>query len=413
MVATFGVGAPSTAAEGAREEALLVEALDDVREGRLDDAIRSLERSLERAPNFRLARLVYADLLAAKSGVIPGFGGKGAGRRIAELRDEAQKRLRRHRIAVSHNRVPSAVLEFAPGQRRAVVVDVEDAALYLFENVDGAPRLVSHYYVSIGKNGAMKRREGDQRTPVGVYFTTGRIASRELPDFYGAGAFPVNYPNEWDRRLERTGYGIWIHGVPSDTYARPPRASDGCMAMANVHFSSLWDRIEQDATPVIIASSLAWVHPDVVAARSAELTTALHAWVQDWESRDLQRYAGHYSRDFRSESNDYASWIRHKRRVNASKKYIRVGVTELSLFGYPGERDMVVATFDQDYRSDNFSNRITKRQYWRREADGAWRIVYEGVVKLRAEHLRGVPYSARSKIAEITPRAGLRPVRRP
>ena len=30
----------------------------------------------------------------------------------------------------------------------------------------------------------------------------------------GDGAFPLNYPNEWDRRLNKTGSGIWLHGTP-------------------------------------------------------------------------------------------------------------------------------------------------------------------------------------------------------
>ena len=46
------------------------------------------------------------------------------------------------------------------------------------------------------------------------------------------------------------------------------------------------------------------------------------------------------------------------------------------MFRYPGE-NFVVVTFDQDYRSNNLSNVMSKRQYWIREG-GRWRIVYEG-----------------------------------
>jgi len=43
----------------------------------------------------------------------------------------------------------------------------------------------------------------------------------------------------------------------------------------------------------------------------------------------------------------------------------------------PRERDFVVVTFDQDYRSDGLSNVMRKRQYWVKE--GAQRkIIYEG-----------------------------------
>ena len=32
-------------------------------------------------------------------------------------------------------------------------------------------------------------------------------------DKYGVAAYPLDYPNAWDRFNERTGYGIWLHGV--------------------------------------------------------------------------------------------------------------------------------------------------------------------------------------------------------
>ena len=44
---------------------------------------------------------------------------------------------------------------------------------------------------------------------------------------------------------------------------------------------------------------------------------------------------------------------------------------------YPHERDVVVVTFDQDYRSNGLSNIMKKRQYWTKE-NGRWKILYEG-----------------------------------
>ena len=52
-----------------------------------------------------------------------------------------------------------------------------------------------------------------------MYHFTSVLSKSELPDFYGAGALPINYPNEWDRLNGRTGHGIWLHGTPADTYA--------------------------------------------------------------------------------------------------------------------------------------------------------------------------------------------------
>jgi len=50
------------------------------------------------------------------------------------------------------------------------------------------------------------------------------------------------------------------------------------------------------------------------------------------------------------------------------------------MFLYPGNERILVVTFDQDYTSDDLHRQFTKRQYWRREEDGKWRIIYEGSV---------------------------------
>ena len=64
--------------------------------------------------------------------------------------------------------------------------------------------------------------------------------------------------------------------------------------------------------------------------------------------------------------------------VNAGKAWVKVGIDDLSIFTYPGATDMMMVTFEQDYRSSNLSNRTSKRQYWVREGN-QWRILHEAV----------------------------------
>jgi murein L,D-transpeptidase YafK len=232
--------------------------------------------------------------------------------------------------------------------------------------------------VTIGKNGAGKYIEGDQKTPVGVYFVTGFINPDELPDLYGDGAFPINYPNAWDQRHGRTGYGIWLHGTPSTTYSRPPRDSNGCVIVSNQDLNVLSPFITKGHTPVIISDAIDWVTKQEWQKRSVEYETFVETWRQDWESRDVNLYLRHYSKEYSGLGKDYDSWVEYKRRVNPSKKFIKVNLTDTSMFLYPGEEQLMVVTFVQDYASDNFHRKFTKRQYWRMEDDGHWRIVYEG-----------------------------------
>jgi len=252
--------------------------------------------------------------------------------------------------------------------------------LYLFENRNGIPKLLTDFYVTIGKNGIGKFEEGDQKTPIGVYFVTSFIEPRELPDLYGDGAFPINYPNAWDRRNGHTGYGIWFHGTPSNTYSRPPRDSNGCIIVSNQDFMTVAPFMETGRTPVILAEKIDWIPQTDWVKQKKKFKQFIEQWRLDWESRDTNLYLSHYSKEYSGLGKDYGSWVDFKRRVNNSKKFIKVDISETSIFLYPDGANIIVVTFEQDYVSDTFKRRYRKRQYWRMEKDGEWRIFFEGSV---------------------------------
>jgi murein L,D-transpeptidase YafK len=331
-------------------------------------------------PNFRLAHLVRGDLLLARSRPLQTFGNVAKTvpqERIDDLRNEALARLGAQRQRPAEGRLPRLMLQLHSQQKHALLVDSKHSRLYVFANADGRPRLIADYYVTLGKNGMEKTREGDQKTPIGVYHVTANLPRQKLTDFYGAGAFPINYPNEWDRRKGRNGHGIWLHGTPSALYSRPPRASDGCIVLANPDLLTLGAYLQVGLTPVIIADEVEWSDAAAVEAERSSLAAALEQWRADWQSRDTGRYLAHYSIRFNADGQDLAAWSTHKRGVNAAKKWVKVGLSRVSMFRYPREGDFVVVNFDQDYRSSNLSKAMRKRQYWIKEA-GGWKILYEG-----------------------------------
>jgi murein L,D-transpeptidase YafK len=352
----------------------------EIEANRIETALSKVEALIRDYPNFRLAHLVRGDLLLARARPLQTLGNvvKTVPQdRVEGLREEALARLRAQRERPADDRMPRSVLQLHPGQKHVLLVDSGRSRLYVFANQDNRPRLIADYYVTLGKKGIEKTRQGDQKTPLGVYHVTGNLPRSKLSDFYGAGAFPINYPNEWDRRLGRNGYGIWLHGVPSDVYSRPPRASDGCIVLANPDLESVGRYVQVGLTPVIIADEVEWAHAAEVEAERASLAQALEQWRADWSSRDTERYLAHYSSRFAAGRQDYAAWAAHKRKVNTAKRWIKVGIADVAMFRYPREQDFVVVAFEQDYRSDRLSNVMKKRQYWIRE-DGRWKILYEG-----------------------------------
>jgi murein L,D-transpeptidase YafK len=74
--------------------------------------------------------------------------------------------------------VPRYLLQMHPEQKHAVVVDTQKSRLYLYQNDKGTPRFVADYYISQGKLGADKSREGDKKTPIGVYHVTSSLPRR-------------------------------------------------------------------------------------------------------------------------------------------------------------------------------------------------------------------------------------------
>ncbi|WP_428825596.1 L,D-transpeptidase family protein [Azonexus sp. IMCC34842] len=375
-------GLPPTTVSDSGPEAQLTSIFKEIEANHLSNALQQTEALLRQHPNYRLANLIKGDLLLARTQQIQTFGAlNGApADKVADLRAEAIVRLKGYREKPEANFVPRYLLQMQPDQRYAIVVDTKRSRLYLYENDKahgGRPRFVADYYVTHGKLGAEKLAEGDKKTPVGVYHVTANLPRQKLADLYGSGAFPINYPNELDKQQGRKGSGIWLHGTPSNTFARPPRASDGCVVLTNQDLDAIAKNLQVGLTPVIISNSVEWLSLDDWARERDELNKTINSWRSDWESRDSERYMRHYSKRFKSGDQDYDQFAAQKKQVNASKEWIKIKTDNLSVFRNPGKEEVVVVTFDQDYRSNNLNNQMKKRQYWLRE-NGKWKIIYEG-----------------------------------
>lgn len=360
-------------------ESVLFTAVDAFRNGDIPQALGTVESLIEQVPNYRLAHLVHGDLLAAMAGQPVSLAPNStlAKQDIDPLLHEFIQRFQ-GRSFEPEDQVPSTILRLAPQQKHAVVVDLSMSRLFVFQNAKGHPRLVRNYYVSVGKNGSRKKVEGDRRTPLGVYKVTERLPGDSLPDKYGPVAFPVDYPNQWDKRLGNTGSGIWLHGMPSKNFSRPPLDSDGCVALTNADLLELAPMIEPGKTPVIIADQLEWVKENVLDATRGELNQALESWRQNWQEDSIDSFLGFYAEDFQSRGMDIDAWRANRRNAIQGSGEIQVLLSDISMFAYPEEPGLIQVSFNQQYDSPNFSSEFRKRQYWRKK-NGRWQIVFEGV----------------------------------
>jgi murein L,D-transpeptidase YafK len=354
--------------------------LVEIEKKRLDTALEQTETLLKQYPNFRLAHLIKGDLLLARSMPLSTFGNASNApqEKLSDLREEVIARLKAYRNrAATADYMPRYLLQMQSDQKHAIVIDTQKSRLYLYQNDNGRPRFVADYYVSQGKLGADKTQEGDKKTPIGVYHVTSKLSPQKIGDFYGSGAFPINYPNEWDKRQGRNGHGIWLHGTPSDTFSRPPRASDGCVVLSNVDLDALAKNMQIGLTPVIISNSIEWLSFDDWQNERTTINKKIDEWRSDWESKDVNRYLKNYSKKFQTRNQGLEQFAQQKRLVNAGKDWIKVKLSNVSMFRNPGKDELVIVTFEQDYQSNNLNNQMKKRQYWIRE-DGSWKIIFEG-----------------------------------
>ncbi|MCB1801701.1 MAG: L,D-transpeptidase family protein [Gammaproteobacteria bacterium] len=272
---------------------------------------------------------------------------------------------------------PQGLMKLPPSIKHVLWVDLEEGNLHVVRHDDGRFVTAETISVSIGKMGYGKVKQGDKKTPVGVYRLLAHLTDEQLDDFYGNGAYTLNYPNFYDQLKSRSGSGIWLHGLPKGKDHRPLQDSDGCVVLSNDMLDDIGRYVDLQNTPIVLDDDLRWVDSSAVRTRSVELEDAIDAWRLAWSARDNDRYLSFYAEDFTSLDKDIHEWRRYKTRVNGSKSYIRVNLSDLSLLAYPGAENTVLVRFYQRYESSNFNAKGWKEQLWRKQDSGAWQIVFE------------------------------------
>ena len=383
---THKAAAPTTLQASARDadaENRLIAIYRLIGQARNREALEPARELVRDHPNFQLAQLVYGDLLNSQVrpvrtlGDVSASASKRAPAALAELREESQLRLKALRERPPAGTLPSQFMALAPSSRHAIAIDTSRSRLYLFENSTTGLRLVADFYVSIGKLGAEKNIEGDKRTPLGVYFITSNLDPKTLTNFYGSGALPINYPNALDQSRGKTGSGIWLHGTPPEQFSRAPRASDGCVVLANPDLNRLIRTVQVRTTPVVIAEKLQWQPPQTVASNSQAFAATLTRWQEAKSSGDLPRLLKFYAADFRSQNKNLEQWTPTLRQEVERVQGRPITLKDLSYLHWSDTAETMVVTFGEVI--EGMRTGITKRQYWIRQGI-QWQIFFEGVI---------------------------------
>lgn len=272
--------------------------------------------------------------------------------------------------------MPSGLVVVAPSAadpRHVLVVEKASQILHVYEFSGGHGTLLRTLPCTTGRTRGDKKREGDLRTPEGVYWFTHRIPGSRLPPLYGAGALVMDYPNRFDQLDGKTGSGIWMHGVETNDRVHVENDTRGCVALRNDDFDELRHIVHLNDTPILVVERLEFRPANELAEEAASISAFVERWRSSWESRDMDGFLSLHGPEFRTDDLDRRSWERHKRdlaRLESNRLITIDGITALR------EKDRVWITFRQEYSSPNHHDVGTKMLFVKKDRD-SWRIVGE------------------------------------
>ena len=203
----------------------------------------------------------------------------------------------------------------------------------------------------VGEKSGHKSLEGDKKTPTGVYTLTERLS--KLDQFYGPLAFVTSYPNLYDRLKNRTGSGIWIHGLPikgdRDSFTR------GCIAIENDKIVSLDKEINLKKTLLIISDKKL---QKTSKSDLALILSSLYKWLDAWRDSDIDRYLSFYDskRFYRYDRKRFKWFKNYKSRIFSRKRETTIRFSNINISPYPNSqnRKLFYITFQEFYRAGDY-----------------------------------------------------------
>lgn len=256
--------------------------------------------------------------------------------------------------------------------------NVPDLRLYRFDK--GALNEVGRSSALVGSGKGDKKISGDLTTPIGVYDLKNKLT--KLDQYYGSMAFVTSYPNAYDKSLKRTGYGIWIHGMPLNGN-REEANTKGCIAIENEIIVSYDKQIKFGNTILLTYEG------DYLPATRDEIANILaqvYLWKDAWEKGDFDNYIAFYSSEFKkSNGTNYEDYRKHKNRIFSKNEDKKIRISQIDITPYPNEENkrLFRIAFHQEYTAFNKNKEISYRSNGKKELyvrlleDGNFSILLE------------------------------------
>lgn len=253
-----------------------------------------------------------------------------------------------------------------------LLVDKASQTLFvLASNSPGTMQSLDTFRITTGKLTGDKEKEGDFKTPEGIYEISSIIQGRQLTTKYGPMAFALNYPNFIDRLKGRDGSNIWIHGRDEEI---TDYQTKGCISLENGNLLRLSHYIQLKHTQVIIIDSLD--HQDHNADRDkfSIIDSLFYCWLKAWEEGNSTTYAGLYSKQFKTQSwQRLVDYLQYKKQLDNAYAWKKIEAEKIWLMQSDSEAQV---NFQQNYLCPAFYTEGIKQLIfiW---SDSTWKIATE------------------------------------
>jgi murein L,D-transpeptidase YafK len=272
-------------------------------------------------------------------------------------------------------------LGYYESMRYIITVDKERKLLKLYrkdniefkESTRTSMNQLTEIDVLIGRYNGKKTKEGDLRTPVGNYDLV--KVKRDVDPFYGPLAFVTSYPNNYDRVLNHTGSGIWLHGLPENIDRK--NYTRGCVALENEQLEELGKSIDLNKTTLIISNTQIKPIPTYTVAM---ILSNIYKWRNSWKHSDINRYLNFYSPNFKKLNGDgIDKFSRMKKRIFARGGKKTILFSDINIMPYPNEdnKELYRVYMKEDYKAPNYKFKGTKELIIELNSDLEMKIIFE------------------------------------
>ncbi len=236
----------------------------------------------------------------------------------------------------------------------------DNASLKLYtKDSNNSFELNDNFSAFIGKKTGDKQKEGDLKTPVGVYKLIKKLD--KVDSFYGPLAFVTSYPNTFDKIQGKNGSGIWVHGLPLNQ--ERDDFTKGCIAINNSNLEQIEDQIDFKEALVYIDQK---TYPKVQKEELVTILSQLYSWKKAWKDNNISSYLSFYDEEFkRNDGLTITQFEKYKKRIFSKNEYKQIVFSKINILPYPmaAKENVYLISFNEEYISTSYQFNGEKELY--------------------------------------------------